>query len=440
MLDVEPVIREELERLSAQEKRAGNWDDVVHRSRQGSSDSPPRWRPRLVAAVVLVVGLAVGAALVPGRFVGHNTSFVDRALAAVSHQPVLHAVLEIPADKFWAGGSASARFRIVNLRTGATRPVMARSEIWFDSQRQLLRRIDSNQGAVEWSFLQTRNRTVDARGRTNASEPPRVEPALTTFLTGYRAALASGKAHDVGPGVVHGRKVEWLRFPSGTAGVYDTVAVDRKTFKPIALHLGIGHSAETRDWTISTIESLPRTPGIFSMPPVKKPRTNGRYSNAERRLIPVRDASALLRRRAVWAAPGTLPLPFSGVYFENYSRHSSLPVTKRNVVGRGLGLMFLYGATIQRNGGWRVPPGAPYVGIVETTSFRFGPGNLSNSGGDQPLTVARAPLPPVGQLALSTFDADNCIGQLRRGALLVEIDGSSCDLVLRTARHLMPTP
>jgi hypothetical protein len=440
MLDVEPVIREELERLSAQEARPSNWDDVVRRSSQGSPAAPPRRRPRLVAAVVLVAALAVGAALVPGRFVGRNTSFVDRALAAVSQQPVLHAVIEIPAEKFWAGGSGSARFRIVNLRTGATRPVMAWSEIWFDSQRQLLRRIDSNEGAVQWSFLQTRNHTVDAQGRTNTSEPPRVEPALTTFLTGYRAALASGKAHDIGPGVVHGRKVEWLQFPSGTAGVYDTVAVDRKTFKPIALHLGIGHSAETRDWTISTIESLPRAPGIFSMPPVKKPQTNGRYPNVERRLIPVRDASTLLGRKAVWAAPGTLPLRFSGVYFENYSRHSSLPITKRNVVGLGLGLRFLYGAQIQSNGGWRVPPGTPYVGIVETTSFRFGPGNFSNSGGDQPLTVARAPLPREGQIALSAFGADNCAGQLRRGSLLVEIDGSSCALVLRAVRHLAPTP
>jgi hypothetical protein len=316
---------------------------------------------------------------------------------------------------------------------------MAWSEIWFDEERQLLRRIDSNEGAVQSSFLQTRNRTIEAGGRTNASEPPRVEPALTTFLTGYRAALATGKAHDIGPGVVHGRKVEWLRFPSGTAGVYDSVAVDRTTFKPIALHLGIGLSAETRDWTISTIESLPRAPGIFSMPPVEKPRSDGRYANVERRLISAHDASTLLGRQAVWAPPGTLPLRFSGVYFENSSRHSSVHMTKRNVVGRGLGLMFLYGATIQSNGGWRVPPGTPYVGIVETTSFRFGPGNFG-SGDDQPLTVARAPLPPEGQIAVSSFGPDNCTGQLRLGALLVEIDGSSCALVLRTAPQLRPTP
>jgi hypothetical protein len=396
-------------------------------------------RQRLIAALAIVAAIAVGAALVPGRFVGHDTSFVDRALAAVSQQPVLHAVIETPAERFWAGGSASARFRIVNLRTGATRPVMTRSEIWFDSQRQLLRRIDSNEGAVQSSFLQTRNRTIEAGGRTNPSEPPRVEPALTTFLSGYRAALASGKAHEIGPGVVRGRKVEWLRFPSGTAGVYDSVAVDQTTLKPIALHLGIGLSAETRDWTISTIEGMPRTPGIFSMTPVKKQRPNGRYSNLERRLIPVRDTSPLLGRQALWAAPGTLPLRFSGVYFENSSRHSSLPVTKRNVVGRAAGLMFLYGAKIQSNGGWRVPPGTPYVGIVETTSFRFGPGNFG-SGDDQPLTVARAPLPPEGQIALSTLGANTCIGQMRRDGLLIEIDGRSCEIVLRTARHLVPTP
>jgi hypothetical protein len=101
--------------------------------------------------------------------------------------------------------------------------------------------------------------------------------------------------------------------------------------------------------------------------------------------------------------------------------------------------MFLYGAKIQNNGGWTVPPGTPYVSIVETTSFRYGPGNFSN-GGDRPLTVAPAPLPPDGQIALSAFGADNCAGQLRRGSLLVEIDGSSCELVLRAARHLAPTP
>jgi hypothetical protein len=440
MFDVEPVIREELERLSAQETRPSNWDDVVRRSSQPSPAAPSRWRSRLIAAVVLVVGLAIGAALVPGRFVGHDTTFVDRALAAISQQPVLHAVIEIPAESFWSGGSGYARFRIVDLRTGATRPVMERSEIWFDSQRQLLRRIDSNEGAVQWSFLQTRNRTIDARGRANTSASPHVEPALTTFLTGYRAALVSGKAHDIGPGVVRGRKVEWLRFPSGTAGVYDSVAVDRKTFKPISLHLGIGPSAETRDWTIATLEGMARKRGTFALPPIKKPRTNGRYSNVERRLISIRDASTLLQTQALWAAPGTLPHRFSGVYFENYSRHSALPATKRNTVGRGLGLMFLYGAKIQSNGGWRVPPGTPYISIVETTSFRYGPGNFPNSSGDQPLTIARAPLPPEGQIALSAFGPDNCTGQLRRNSLFVEIDGSSCAILLRAARHLVPTP
>jgi hypothetical protein len=102
--------------------------------------------------------------------------------------------------------------------------------------------------------------------------------------------------------------------------------------------------------------------------------------------------------------------------------------------------MFLYGAKIQTNGGWRVPPGTPSVGIVETTSFRFGPGNFNSVDGDQPTTIARAPLPPESQLALSAFGTDNCTGQLRRGGLFVQIDGPSCEIVLRTARHLVPTP
>src|SRR6185312_464710 len=82
------------------------------------------WRLLAVAAV-----LAVAAALaIVAPWHGHGDGLIDRALAAVGRGPVLHAVVEFD----------SPHAAVVNLSTGAERPLPQRLEYWFDAERRTL--------------------------------------------------------------------------------------------------------------------------------------------------------------------------------------------------------------------------------------------------------------------------------------------------------------
>src|SRR5581483_494371 len=78
---------------------------------------------------------------------------------------------------------------------------------------------------------------------------PAIDPALSAFLTGYKAALESGTAHQVGEGVVNGTPIYWIQLdpvmPRDVPGsdrppdvpppgpIVDRVAVDKTSYRPV---------------------------------------------------------------------------------------------------------------------------------------------------------------------------------------------------------------
>lgn len=158
---------------------------------------------------------------------------LDRALAAVSGGPVLHAVLETPV----AIPGTRHVSEIVDLRTGRARPALRRSELWYDGSRQLLHWVDYTEGARQIDVLESpAGVRANWTGGTGPKAGAPAEPALAAFVTGYRQALADGTARPSGAGVVAGHRVVWLRFPAASRDSFpQEVAVDGTSYRPLAL-------------------------------------------------------------------------------------------------------------------------------------------------------------------------------------------------------------
>ena len=106
-----------------------------------------------------------------------------------------------------------------------------RSELWFDIRKH--GRAANVGGCTRLVGPRTRSACVGA-----------ILTGLPALFTGaidhYRAALASGRVKRTSSGVVHGRRVWWLRlaaaaFPSYARDTRVFVAVDRKTGNPLRI-------------------------------------------------------------------------------------------------------------------------------------------------------------------------------------------------------------
>jgi hypothetical protein len=441
MIDVEPWIRDELERLAPFEAVERDWADALERSEQLAPrrDRKGLYRRRRLAIVVPIAALVlVGLVLLPTQLAdrGH-IGIVDRALAAVSGGPVLHAVLRIDTAEGWISPSGHPRFTTLNLSTGHERVVETTTEIWFDEERHTLHTTTTVNGAVQFDQLVTPS---FSRSNLNRRDKPGMsataDVGLVASMTGYKEALASGRARIAGRGRFRGHEVIWIRFEQ-KSGVAEEVAVDERTYRALYLRAVCPRcTSRPATYAIVSLGGVSRAGADFARP-VAPPASNGRYGNTETRAIPLRAASKLLRVQALWSGPEVAGIKLSLVQFVNNSRHSSLPITKRNVVGRGFGIRAIYGADVQANGGYRVPPGRPYVGVDETTSFRYGTGNFANRGGRFAETVAGAPVPMWPEIALSMTDRALWTAQTHRGQLWIEIDASSRALVVAAAKSLV---
>jgi hypothetical protein len=227
---------------------------------------------------------------------------------------VLHVIVSQPAE---FGGP------LVDLKTGSTRPRTLRTEVWFDSTRNLKKTIFRLDGAVLDEQLETRyggwtregpiytcawiaahpaeatragvscNASGDngATPRVAPEDPPTLEPALAGFVDNYRTALASGEARDVGRGTVDGREVVWLEFRA-SRGV-ERVAVDAQTYAPLLIEQ---EGRPTYD--VLTAETLPYDPGYFTRP--KSVTTQSGGSVASERNLTGTEAASVLGSRAQW--------------------------------------------------------------------------------------------------------------------------------------------
>ena len=441
MIDVEPIIRSELDRIYPDPELEPDWDAVLVAG--GLRRRRLEWRRRLAVAGVAAVAVAVAVALLPAALTDRGrVNIAERALAAVSTGPVLHAVLEVPVSALMVGpgpepGPEPRHVTVVSLADGRERPAMFTTELWYDSERQLLHQKQLSDGAVLWDHLHTAERTHSNRRPTQPADgPPQIDPGLAAFFKGYRRALEDGSARVVGDDVVGGRAVTWLRFPPVTAGgPSHEVAVDADSYEPVATRAVCPECAE-RTYRVVRLEGIDRDAANFT-PPREPARTRIAAYAGRPQVIALDEAASALARRAVWAGPEVDGLALTAVRLVKPSSHSGVPPTEENLISRGRGLQFFYGGRLE-NGSIRATPGGRHVGVSVSADWQllFGSFNFNNAHAGQPLTLAHGAVPPEGQAALTSHEPGYWTAQLQRDGLYVEIDGSSRELVLEAARSL----
>jgi hypothetical protein len=272
----------------------------------------PRRRLRpvfLAAAVLAVAALAALAAISPWQ---GNPTLVDRALAAVGDQPVLHVVIATPGDQ-WP---------LVDVASGKQIERDARTEIWFDDSRDLKETVQTLDGRVLDEMLETAEggwsregpiitcawiaaHPVEAtklRVSCNANmqngttprhipeKPPTLETALAGFVDRYQSALASGAAREVGRGRVDDRDVVWLAL-----GDRERVAVDAETYKPVLVEAG-----GAVEFRVLTAETVGFDAALFKKPEAETPAGGVGGSSRVQAEVTPRAAAAALGGVAMW--------------------------------------------------------------------------------------------------------------------------------------------
>jgi hypothetical protein len=180
---------------------------------------PPRSSRRRVLARSAVVVAIAAAALIsvllwPSG--GKHTSVLDRALAAIGDDRVMHVVLRTPSG-----------FQFVELRGGRTISPTDEVEIWNDRSSRRGHAIVRERGQVI-------SETLIPEDDHGLGE---LDPALAALWTGYRQALAEGTAKLIGKGSIYGHRVYWLQFPLPDHGPPGSrVAVDQDSYRPVAIY------------------------------------------------------------------------------------------------------------------------------------------------------------------------------------------------------------
>lgn len=270
------------------------------------------WRLLAVAAVIVTaVAVAVAA---PWR--GHGNGLVDRALAAVGRAPVLHAVIE----------SNVPRETTVNLSTGARRPVHQRLEYWYDAERGELRALTSINGRALDDELFPPIRLA-------ASGAPPLDPALMGFVSVYRDALRSGRAHEAGRGTFDGRRVIWLRFDYRLFG--ERVGIDERTYRPIVIEpLDSDGTPAKQIWRVTAIDTRAYRPHDFT--PAHPFPVNSSMRGANFRMVAPSRVTGLLGWR-----PWSLGKSFRGLPVESAQLQDL--IHERPVAPTTHGVLFAYG-------------------------------------------------------------------------------------------------
>jgi len=326
---------------------------------------------------------------------------LERALAAVSTDRVLYAVFE-----------AASPGALVDLDSGARRPLRAYRAMWFDPERGLRTSL-----RVEGAGPPQRV------GELDLDPLGREERALYEALTAdYRYALEHGLAQVVGSAKLGARDVAWVRIASEQtvtdADLSDLdlselaveAAVDRNTYAPVAVRRTL--DGEPTGATVSVLRAEAVAPEAVPLTAVRVYDEALGYDESIERDLSLGRASGRLPG-ALWAGRAVAGLPFSRVDGRDFEQ------------GRGhfrnwdvvRGLDVLYGS-FDRHG--NPSPGAPFVRVRQTLGR---------------VVWMPAYRPPDGTVVT---------GGGRRGAYLVRdgvhvwIEASDDDLALAAARALRP--
>jgi hypothetical protein len=259
MIDVEPLIASELERLlPLSDGRSADWVDVVERAKLDGRPVARRMllrEPRRkVAVAVALAALITGlAAVLPGRLGRSQMTLVDQAIAAIGSGRMIHVVLD-----------EGRTTQLVDLRTGKTTLLQSQVEVWSDPKF----------GTVWLS-------TLDGKPTQRISAPAKNAGAISwwrPYVVGYRAQLRSGAFHLIGTGQIAGQPVEWIASKPFTiiqasSGVLregvTEIAISRATYKPLYFRQRFnGVVAYESGVRVITAETLPPTPALFAHPTI----------------------------------------------------------------------------------------------------------------------------------------------------------------------------
>jgi hypothetical protein len=390
------------------------------------AQAPRRRRRRVVLlAPAVAVIVAVGAVAVLAAPWRDSPLATERALAALGHQPVVHAIVE----------QSSPRETVVDLASGRERLEAHRSEYWYDDERDLLRVRLSVGGRLlpGGEYLHSPEGFFTDRGvQRGQARPPRLDPALEGFASGYREALDSGEATVVGEEVVDGREAVILRFslPSGPLGEQfsQDVAVDADDYRPHRFRFSsTAAPGRTSPWSdaprVVEIETIPRDPRDFEAPPRSgEPRPAGQTGVDERKLEPAEAATAL-GRPVFW--------PGRAVEGVELAQIELMRLTTRWTDGRvteGHALVFQYGAD-QRTA---YLEGKPSLIMTEGTSTEETP--RFDLGGS---------IPRPGELRLTGVgnadgsDVDMWFGGMQRDGVYISFQSPQRDLILAAAKAMV---
>ncbi len=364
------------------EDERGDWADVLTRAGR-----PERQRRRGRHLVVpALAAAAVAFALVLAQPFGDDEGGVlDRALAAVGDDPVLHLVTQ-------SVGAGT----LVDLDTGSRTPLRVVRETWFDPAR---------------GFRSSTRVGDDVMGEyaASADQPVRLrlaDRALSVFTRDYRSALRTGRARVLGEGTVAGTPVYWIRVRRGGPPRQE-VAVSRETYEPVFVRLGPpGRGFEER---ILELEALPAGTGQIPGPGPTSPTLRG-FEPLPRRSVDRSEAQRLLDGRLAWPGErvGGLPLDRIVAAGERPYRGTGRGKPVRSAPPRRV-VRLIY------RGGERV--------LLFSQSPRLTPGLWAASarllGGAAYLPVAY--LPPPGTALVA---ADGRMALLRHRGLVVVVAGS----------------
>jgi hypothetical protein len=378
----------------------GDWSAIV----RDANAARPRRRWIGVAAAVAgaMVAVAVTAMLAPSHHGGG--SVIDRALAAIGNGPVLHVVTRSPYPEY----------ELLDLATGERRTVYEQIEEWSDPKRGV-RSIGREEGHVVYDSVWG---------------VPEKDPALTSFMTGYREALSSGKAHVVGEGDVDGTAVYWLDLASTGSPEAEAqshqVAVAKNNYAPVALRWVHGGKMEPVE-PILEMQAEPEGSGNFDGVPQPKPVPD-RGDVLGSTTIDVTDAPAALDTPPVWAGRAVADLPLSLVRRQGLK--SVYPAAANLPTEMTTGLELVYGAVVNDHPDSR----SAFVRIQEASSPAFAYGWIPT---DPPLRSRKLRLKDYDAVAGSTR-GDWYRGEVIMRGTYVVLEGYDRDAVVAAAKALGP--
>lgn len=364
--------------------------DAIH-----ATQAPQRSRavkPLLVGAAAVAALFVV--ALIPWQFRGADVT--ERALAAIGDAGVVHLIASRPEQNH----------PVIDLSSGSERLTQLELESWFEAETGETRTVTRRDGILVADTLTREGKETDAG---------QGDPVVSTFIRGYRAALAGGELEVVRRGRLDGVEVVWVR--ASLPGAHrNEVALDSATDLPRAFRLVVGSESQGPLWRVSEIDSRVLSEPDFTPKPPPVGPVAGRV--VSERNVKLNEAAQLLGSRGRWPGRELSGLQLGRVVAQELTR--TLADGSRQA---GVGLELIYGDTASE-----------FVEILQARgpepAYGFVEGRLTRGFAPIPESAVVLSVPESTGSALWT-------GQLRSGEVFLTIRASRRELVLDAARSLV---